>query len=112
MKTVKKKKGKAAKKAMKFGGRKENAAHWIAAYDGTKYNGDIIKAYRKKFAVSRMKAVHELQLLGVALTREQILSPVHEDQNDMFFYIAGYTSGGTPYGVTGEEMGLGPWEEL
>lgn len=33
------------------------------------------------------------------------------EQDDRFFYIAGYTSGGTPYGVTWEEMGLEPWEE-
>ena len=36
----------------------------------------------------------------------------HADQSDQFFYIAGYTSGGSPYGVTWEEMGLKPWEEL
>ena len=29
-----------------------------------------------------------------------------------FFFIAGYTSGGTPYGVTWEEMGMKPWEDL
>ena len=34
------------------------------------------------------------------------------DQNDEFFFIAGYTSGGAPYGVTWEEMGLNPWESL
>ena len=34
------------------------------------------------------------------------------DQDERFFYIAGYTSGGVPYGVTWEEMGLDPWEEL
>ncbi len=34
------------------------------------------------------------------------------DQDDRFFFIAGYTSGGAPYGVTWEEMGLEPWEEL
>jgi hypothetical protein len=34
------------------------------------------------------------------------------EQNDDFFFIAGYTSGGAPYGVTWEEMGLEPWEEL
>jgi hypothetical protein len=28
----------------------------------------------------------------------------------MFFFIAGYTSGGAPYGVTWEEMGLEPYE--
>ena len=33
------------------------------------------------------------------------------DQDDTFFFIAGYTSGGAPYGVTWEEMGLEPWEQ-
>ena len=33
-------------------------------------------------------------------------------QDDRFFFIAGYTSGGAPHGVTWEEMGLEPWEEL
>ena len=33
-------------------------------------------------------------------------------QDDRFFFIAGYTSGGAPYGVTWEEMGLKPWEDL
>lgn len=33
-------------------------------------------------------------------------------QNDRFFFIAGYTSGGAPYGVTWEEMGMEPWEDL
>lgn len=113
----------------------------MAAYDGTPYGGDIVKAYRKKFAVDRMKAVEELQLLGVSLTKEQIDrekaavkayqeiqrakkakrkkireqkkmekdNPLFfEDQDDTFYYIAGYTSGGAPYGVTWEEMGFIP----
>lgn len=33
------------------------------------------------------------------------------DQDDTFYYIAGYTSGGAPYGVTREEMGLEPWQK-
>ena len=33
-------------------------------------------------------------------------------QDDRFFFIAGYTSGGAPYGVTWEEMELEPWEDL
>ena len=69
---MKKGKGKAAKKAMKFADRKAKAEKWVAEYDGTAYGGDIIKAYRKKFAVDRMKAVAELQLLCVSLTQEQI----------------------------------------
>ena len=40
------------------------------------------------------------------LAKEEIL------QDDRFFFIAGYTSGGAPYGVTWEEMGLQPWEDL
>ena len=142
---MKKGKGKAAKKAMKFAERKAKAEKWVAEYDGIPYGGDIIKAYRKKFAVDRMKAVAELQLLGVSLTKEQIdrekaavkayqelqrakkakrkknreqkrmqkdIPVFHEDQDDTFYYIADYTSGGAPYGVTWEEMGLKPdiWE--
>jgi hypothetical protein len=38
-------------------------------------------------------------------------SPLIE-QDDTFFFIAGYTSGGAPYGVTWEQMGLEPWEEI
>lgn len=33
-------------------------------------------------------------------------------QNDDFFFIAGYTSGGAPYGVTWDEMGLKPWQQI
>ena len=141
---MKKGKGKAAKKAMKFAERKAKAEKWVAEYDGTPYGGDIIKAYRKKFAVDRMKAVAELQMLGVSLTKEQIDREkaavkayqelqrakkakrkrtreqgriqkgdllFFEDQDDIFYYIAGYTSGGAPYGVTWEEMGMSPYME-
>lgn len=34
------------------------------------------------------------------------------DQDDTFFFIAGYTSGGAPYGVTWEQMGMEPYDEL
>ena len=141
---MKKGKGKAAKKAMKFAERKAKAEKWVSEYDGTPYGGDIIKAYRKKFAVDRMKAVAELQLLGVSLTQEQIdrekaavkayqdiqrdkkakrkrlreqkrmrkdIPVFHEDQDETFYYIAGYTSGGAPYGITWEEMGMSPYTE-
>ena len=39
------------------------------------------------------------------LTKEEIL------QDDRFFCIAGYTSGGAPYGVTWEKKDLKPWED-
>ena len=141
---MKKGKGKAAKKAMKFAEQKAKAEKWVAEYDGTPYGGDIIKAYRKKCAVDRTKAVAELQMLGVSLTKEQIdrekaavkayqdiqrdkkakrkrlreqkrmrkdIPVFHEDQDETFYYIAGYTSGGAPYGITWEEMGMSPYTE-
>ena len=43
--------------------------------------------------------------------KESEIFPLPE-QDDRFFFIAGYTFGGAPYGVTWEEMGLEPWEEL
>ena len=91
-----------------------------------------------------MKAVVELQMLGVSLTKEQIdrekaavkayqdiqrdkkakrkrlreqkrmrkdIPVFHEDQDETFYYIAGYTSGGAPYGITWEEMGMSPYTE-
>lgn len=33
-------------------------------------------------------------------------------QDDRYLFIAGYTSGGAPYGVTWEQMGLEPGEDL
>ena len=38
--------------------------------------------------------------------------PVISEQDDHFFFIAGYTPGGAPYGVIWEEMGLKPWQSL
>jgi RimJ/RimL family protein N-acetyltransferase len=36
----------------------------------------------------------------------------NEFQDDNFFFIAGHTSGGAPYGVQWWEMGLEPWEDI
>lgn len=35
----------------------------------------------------------------------------YPEQDGTFYYIAGYTSGGAPYGVTWEEMGMSPYTE-
>ena len=42
--------------------------------------------------------------------KEPELLPMEQD--DTFFFIAGYTSGGVPYGLAWEEMGLEPWEDI
>lgn len=108
------------------------AKQWFAAYEGT--GKHIVHAYRKKFKVDVMTAVNDLGEIG-ALTPEQVsakrqaeeirqrhlrqekeereLQAFYDrfpDSNDQFFFIAGYTSGGAPYGVTWEQMGLAPWE--
>ena len=42
--------------------------------------------------------------------KELGLPPMERD--DTFSFIAGYTSGGAPYGLTWEEMELEPWEDI
>ena len=64
-----------------------------------------IKALQQKHATRHPKNKSQEQSL-------KSLDPQIVDQDDRFFYIAGYTSGGAPYGVTWEEMGLEPWGEL
>ena len=44
--------------------------------------------------------------------QEQMIQNTDIDQDDTFFFIAGYTSGGAPYGLTWEEMGLNPDDEI
>ena len=108
------------------------ARQWFAAYTGS--GKHIVHAYRKKFKVDITTALNDLGEIG-ALTPEQLavkrqaeevrqnnlrrekeekkLRDFYDrfpDSNDQFFFIAGYTSGGAPYGVTWAEMGLEPWE--
>lgn len=42
----------------------------------------------------------------------QVEIPYLQEQDDTFFFIAGYTSGGAPYGVTWEQMGMNPYDEI
>lgn len=133
---MKRNKGKQVKKNMRFSQRKTMAQKWLMQLENNE-DIDIIKCYRKKFAVDRFKAVKELQSLGVVLTREQIekekkaverhrqnqirkkqqkqkekeMTSLMLDQDENFYYIAGYTSGGAAYGVTWQEMGLEPFED-
>lgn len=108
------------------------AKQWITEYEGE----HLIKGYRKKFGVDRMSAIEDLFLIGAideekrnalrqqeqerqALVRRKRQEKEaaewvarHANQNNEFYFIAGYTSGGAPYGVTWKEMGLEPWEEI
>ncbi len=111
--------------------RLRKARQWVLTYDGK----HIVRAYRKRFKVDTICALNDLGAIG-ALNPEQLaekrkaeqirleqlrrkreekeLQAFYDrfpDSNDQFFFIAGYTSGGAPYGVAWEDMGLSPWEE-
>ena len=67
------------------------------------------KTPEEKAAVLKMKR-KQRRAKRKAINKQAVENNI--DQDDTFFYIAGYTSGGAPYGVTWEEMGLEPWQEL
>ena len=127
MAKTKKKKTKTEKRESRL----TKARLWLPAYEGT----HLVRAYRKKFKLNYTCALNDLEALG-ALPPEKLANlrlgdeirqrklreakeAKHEqetrdrwvDSNDTFYYIAGYTSGGAPYGVTWDEMGLEPYEE-
>jgi hypothetical protein len=100
-------------------------------------SADVIKSYREKFRVDVATALRELEELGYsfkdgfvdrALRAEEIRIEqkwmqktgksgddfFSDFQDDRFAFIAGYTSGGAPYGITWEEsegMGFRPYED-
>jgi len=119
------KKKKKRTRVQKKQSRLAKARVWLPTYTGKK----IVRGYRKKFNVDTVCAVRELQEIGCefkpgyvdnllkaeAIRIEQLRMKKEEKrltekytawQNDMFYYIAGYTSGGAPYGVTWALMGL------
>ena len=87
---------------------------------------DVLLQFRKKLHVyeksiseqgilqEKPKKEKQKTVVKVKKKKRKSKLKIHEEitQNDMFFYIAGYTSGGAPYGVTWEEMGLDPYESI
>jgi hypothetical protein len=109
---------------MNRAGRLQSAEHWLPTYNGK----SVIRGYRKHFGVDWLCTIKELEMLGVLLDRthvEQSNKPwrvtcgrkqlaklekenreeLWEDSDDSFAYVAGYTPGGVPYGITREEIG-------
>jgi len=112
------KKKKKRTRAQKKESRIARAKNWLPTYEGSK----IVRAYRDKFNVNTECAVRELLEIGYkfepgyvenllraeAIRIEQLrkkkdekreAETYNEFQDDKFFFIAGYTSGGAPYGV-------------
>ncbi len=99
------------------------ASEWIKGYNGK----NLISGYAKWFGVDKICAMNELKIIGVTISEameKQVLASVKArieqkrimkekrnfvddkdiDSDENFAYIAGYTSGGAPYGLTHEEM--------
>ena len=109
--------------------RLKEARSWYPEQHFTE-DSHIIKAYRKRFNVDRICAMRELCLLGLLppgkqkayqenleargrkfkekreahRTKKESVDIDYSFQDETFYFIAGYTSGGAPYGVTWEEM--------
>lgn len=111
--------------------RLQKGKQWLLTYQGTPKH--MVKHYRERFHVDSMTAVKDLQELGVNYTQEQLdnikraederlkqrrlekekkkrekYETIYEDCDDRFAFIAGYTSGGVPYGTTWEKIGIDP----
>ena len=102
------------------------AKEWYPAQHFTE-DSHVVKAYRKKFNVDRICAMKELCMIKVLSPKKQAdyerqLQKHKEkrsrkkqkkqeeefdgygiDYDENFWYIAGFTSGGFPYGITWEQ---------
>jgi hypothetical protein len=115
-------------KRMKRSQRLQFAKRWLETFEGE----NVIRAYRNRYGVDWLCAIKELQLLGITLDSSYIKkleqtveseiqanrkhkleklklagevewnnrSPISDEH---FYFIAGYTSGGAPYGITWEQ---------
>jgi len=108
--------------------RLQAAPRWLSEYKGS----HVVRSYRKKFGVDWLCAVAELKLLGVQIDPEyvsQLQRTVQEQAKKKqqkrleresaatdkewseryrysegdFYFVAGHTSNGVPYGITWEE---------
>ena len=74
-----------------------------------------LQAIGVKFTQEYLDAVKQSEAARLAERRrkreQQLLNHLVEtyaDSDDRFAYIAGYTSGGAPYGLTWEDVGIDP----
>ena len=123
------------RKKMKQPARLQSAKNWIPKYEGK----NIVRGYMNWFVVDELCALKELKILGIDIpdsritearaklerkvknnrekkekVRREKLQTIYQDSDEEFSYIAGYTSGGSAYGVTWEESGETPpnWGEI
>lgn len=113
------------RKQMNRAERLQSAKQWLKTYEGK----NIIKSYAKWYAVSKICAMTELEIIGVAFS-EDIKKEIKRSENgrihqkqlrmkrckeksrlednfdfdETFAFIAGYTEGGIPFGITHDEI--------
>lgn len=105
--------------------RLKSAIEWVNTYSGKR----IVYGYSSRYAVDELCAIKELRMIGIEISEEyanQVKQSIEElrrqkqfrkdkkeqelnsllefDSDEYFAFIAGYTSGGSPYGITHEEM--------
>lgn len=104
--------------------RLDSAKDWITKYDGKNF----ISGYSKWFGVDKICAIKELRTLGVIIPENlenqiieshrrrieqkktvkedkiEVFDMTINDSDENFAFIAGYTSGGFPFGLTHEEF--------
>lgn len=100
--------------------RLENAKEWTVQYNGK----NLAKGYSNWFGVDLLCAITELEMLGykfkqsykehVKLSlearqkqkekRRREKDEVEEFKEEMFYFVAGYTENGVPYGLAREDM--------
>ncbi|WP_160725311.1 hypothetical protein [Bacillus sp. USDA818B3_A] len=100
--------------------RLQNAKKWIEQYDGK----NLAKGYSKWYGVDLICAIAELEMLGFKIRqsykdqvkktiearqkqkekRKQEKELFNDEWDNMFYYVAGYTENGFPFGLTKEEM--------
>lgn len=111
------------RKSLTKQGRLDSAKDWITKYDGQ----NLVSGYAKWFGVDKICAINELKVFGVIIPESlenhiierhkrkieqrrtakdkiEVLDITVNDSDDNFAFIAGYTSGGFPYGLTHEEL--------
>ena len=118
-------------KQERHGQRIRRARQWLTTYEGSPKK--ITKHYRERFHLDTMTAIRDLQEIGVEFTQEYLdavkhseeerirqkhakeaakrqseLAEEYSDCDGRFAYIAGYTDGGAPFGLTWEEIGIDP----
>lgn len=120
----KKKSNTPRRKRMKRSARLQSAKNWISKYEGK----NLVRGYKKYYGVDLLCAAAELEMLGIKIDQEYVKKLKQADENNQkvrerkrfekqkeeefdlssesneyFYFIAGETSGGLPYGITWEE---------